>query len=638
MVKLKYADGETPIVNEHSGTTFQPNNYGQSAFPGQKNDRKRYEHQWLRQQNNQKAVRRWRDMSVDVKNAWNNFATTYPQPSKRDPNRFLSGYELFVRRNSYCFLNHGINEDFMEFPVMEDLPADDIIFTIASGSNQIDVTELYIKNFGLLPEVGDYLLLHAIFYGEYNGQFFTPITRTLQVQVVFIDGLFVSLEIPDQFRDICISVYLSKPVHAGVSYAGTKCRYMGCFTPKTFEVLQDVFVTYVNHAGDIIIINEAEDGLSQISVEEFWNILLTKQIGNIIYDENTEWSHTDNITVIDYEDPDKPFNQSLAALISDLTTDSSIVFEYTEAIAVDLYRSILIYVNLQDIMSATQEIQIRFRLNDVPVSDFVSLAIDKNSSGSFQELLTLLSAFTFSDVSFNQVELAFVDSAGASAFPELYFDFFCLLFTEVAPDSDFFDKFVIGFEYDAVNSKYILHRNGNLPDLEVPAASGGSAPDTITSTTTNQESGGLHTHALDSIITPKTTTLSTVTVDAKGRVTALASGSPQWITYTKLAGTITTGTASPLQCYLGLTANNRYLLRLCWTAYDNSGTWIDSGQVLCAIGPTANDQIFTREILASTTGFFTAYFSVLSGNVTAWIAWTCPSWNGKILICIERCF
>lgn len=60
-------------------------------------------------------------------------------------------------------------------------------------------------------------------------------------------------------------------------------------------------------------------------------------------------------------------------------------------------------------------------------------------------------------------------------------------------------------------------------------------PDTVTSTTDNSTADGKHTHALNTIIEAKTVTNATVTVDVKGRVTALengvAGGGTEVITY-----------------------------------------------------------------------------------------------------------
>ena len=261
MARIKYGPGITPAINEHAGYTFQPNRYGQSILSLQKNNRTRYSNQKEQQQNLMKATRFWRDMPAEVKNNWNTFAATYPQASRRDPAIFLTGFQLFCKRCHYCFLNHGITTNFMEQPVAEILPAPVFYLTVENTENVIDVTELYIKNFGLLPLPGQFLLCRVFPMAEFSGQFFVPFETVLTVQAVYIDGMFVSFSFATPTPGLTYSLYLSKPVNAGQQYVGTKVRYMGCFTPKSFLQLTDTPDSYAGESGKTVIVKEDETGL-----------------------------------------------------------------------------------------------------------------------------------------------------------------------------------------------------------------------------------------------------------------------------------------------------------------------------------------------------------------------------------------
>lgn len=261
MAKIKYVEGAEPLLNEHDGYTFQPNHYGQSMFPASRSARKRYGAQWNRQHNNQKAVTRWRDMPQATKDLWALFAATYPQPSKRNPDKFLSGYQLFIKRNSYCFLNYGINTEFMLEPEFIEIPDGSITFEIDYSEDAIDITENYIEKFGILPEIGDYMILYAHIYNEYSGQFFEPVSQVIRVDDIYMDGLFISISIPDEMSTATVSVYLSKVFHQSVKYAGTKCRYMGCFTKKRFKDLIDTPSSYAGQAGKFPKVKDDESGL-----------------------------------------------------------------------------------------------------------------------------------------------------------------------------------------------------------------------------------------------------------------------------------------------------------------------------------------------------------------------------------------
>lgn len=260
-MKIKYSPGQEPIRGDYNGFTFIPGRTYQEMMSSQRNDRKRYEFQWLRQQNNQKAVRGWRDMPPDVKTAWITFADTYPQPSKSDPNVFLNGYQLFVKRNSYQFLHEGISSDYILYPELSQLPDPSFTAEISDNGMCLDVTEWYIRNFGLLPQVGDSLLCRIVPVATNSGQFFPTYQATLIVQEVFIDGLFLSIDFSNNIQGIEYSCYLSFRVRPGVLYQSTKFRYMGCFKPTQFIQLTDTPNSYVDQQGKYVAVKVDESGL-----------------------------------------------------------------------------------------------------------------------------------------------------------------------------------------------------------------------------------------------------------------------------------------------------------------------------------------------------------------------------------------
>lgn len=306
-------------------------------FPASRSARKRYGSQWHRQHNNQKPVTQWRNLPQATKDLWAEFAATFPQPSKRDPNVFLNGYQLFIKRNSYCFLNHGINTDFMLEPEFIEIPPGTVDISLRSSNAVIDATELYIKNFGILPQVGDYVIMYAHMYGEYSGQFFQPITQVLEVEEIFADGFFISVSVPEEMNNVTISVYLSKVFHQSVTYPGTKCRYMGCFTKKTFISLSDTPASYEGQAGKVPIVNASEDGLifsdslpSQINVVNNYTELTNITNNYTVFDINTQMFYTYinetwvNITL----------NLNLVSIVNDYTTlvnvvNNTVVFDLT---------------------------------------------------------------------------------------------------------------------------------------------------------------------------------------------------------------------------------------------------------------------------------------------------------------------
>lgn len=261
MAKIKYDPLVNPLQNEHYGFTFQRNNYGFSMFPASKSGRKRYPLQWEKMQYMSKAIRQWRNMSLTTINAWNVFASTFPQPTEKNPDEFLTGYQLFLKRNFYRFLHEGINFDFLLDPQLTELPTPDFSIEIIEKGLCVDVTEHYIRNFGLLPAAGQFIICRVIPIATDSGQFFAPFVATLEVQEVYIDGLVCSFNFPAVVENIVFSLYMSKPVWESVQYPGTKFRYMGCFKPTKFIQLTDTPESYTDQAGKIVSVKEDETGL-----------------------------------------------------------------------------------------------------------------------------------------------------------------------------------------------------------------------------------------------------------------------------------------------------------------------------------------------------------------------------------------
>ena len=130
MAKIKYASEEIPLLNEHLGFTFQPNLQGQSMFPASQSSRARYPKQNHAQQFNQRQVTEWRNMDAGIQASWNNFAATYPQQSRVNPELFLTGYQLFVKRNFYNFLQSGIDSPFILSPELIEVTNQAPMFTL----------------------------------------------------------------------------------------------------------------------------------------------------------------------------------------------------------------------------------------------------------------------------------------------------------------------------------------------------------------------------------------------------------------------------------------------------------------------------------------------------------------------------
>jgi len=260
-MKAKYAPGTDPLRKEQSGFTFRNSPEVSTVSQGQRNDRHRRPAQWQRMKNLERCVKAWREFTPQQQQAWKDFAFNYPVPTRADGNKFLNGYQLFVKRNYYCALNFTFQEDLLIDPGTPPIPEENIDFSIEPSDTVIDATQLFIDRFGVMPKVGDFLYLRAIAYGEQNGFFYKQFNTRLEVLQVPLDGLFISVIIPKSFRNASVSVYLSRPYSPGREFFNSEVRYMGCFTAKTFLQLQDTPDSYEHEAGNIVVVNPGEDGL-----------------------------------------------------------------------------------------------------------------------------------------------------------------------------------------------------------------------------------------------------------------------------------------------------------------------------------------------------------------------------------------
>lgn len=261
MARIKFADDIDPLRKKHYGYTFQSNHYGYSMQPSARNTGARTPLQLLRMKNLQRAQQTWREMSLETQMLWEQFADDFPQTAENDPSYILSGYEVFIKRNHYCFLNFDLQVELITTPEMVALPPGSPVFAITAGTNSVDVTETYLARFGRLPSPGQLLEFLAIPYSDLSGQFFEAIHTLISVDDVYFDGLFLNIEVQPAQPNITYSVYLSKPISEGYSFPGTKVRYMGCFTTKAFLGLTDTPNSYSGQAGKVATVKTDETGL-----------------------------------------------------------------------------------------------------------------------------------------------------------------------------------------------------------------------------------------------------------------------------------------------------------------------------------------------------------------------------------------
>jgi hypothetical protein len=77
----------------------------------------------------------------------------------------------------------------------------------------------------------------------------------LEVEEIYIDGFFVSLQFPKLSQNVTFSIYLSKPNTGTSGSVRSKVRYMGCFTSKRLIDLTDVPAPVAGDVGKVLSVS-----------------------------------------------------------------------------------------------------------------------------------------------------------------------------------------------------------------------------------------------------------------------------------------------------------------------------------------------------------------------------------------------
>lgn len=226
---LKYDPLAIPKKNEHDGFVFQSSDKFNIATVAKRNDRARYVRQHQRQLPLMASNQHWRNLPENVQTDWSSFAASFPVQTKANPNVFLTGYQLFCKRQQYLFLNHGLTNPYLLYPVSPTLDTIDFDISLSKGTNFIDVTNLYVYNFGLLPHVGQSVFIRVLPYQTQGARFYPVSEQTLQVLSMPSGRLYVSFDYPAELTGITFSVFLSTPQSKNALFQSSKPRYCGYF-------------------------------------------------------------------------------------------------------------------------------------------------------------------------------------------------------------------------------------------------------------------------------------------------------------------------------------------------------------------------------------------------------------------------
>lgn len=229
MARIKYSALVTEIAGSMGGTTFQRNAYGFTIKNKPNMVKPNRARQIVRKVDFQANVKRWRELTQSNRDAWIAYATTYPVPSRLNPDSYLNGFNAFVRYHNYLSVYNrtavladpsgaqgaisdyaadvlNIDDELTWEPTAtvsgsnwigmvyltnvqgagQTFVKDTPIFMgykTAPFSGSLDVTSKYLDTFGNLPPVGSFIGLKVVFLKLDTGQ-----AIVIPVQRQLVDG------------------------------------------------------------------------------------------------------------------------------------------------------------------------------------------------------------------------------------------------------------------------------------------------------------------------------------------------------------------------------------------------------------------------------------------------------------------
>lgn len=129
--------------------------------------------------------------------------------------------------------------------------------------------------------------------------------------------------------------------------------------------------------------------------------------GDIIYNENTEWTGAATGPSAVFDDTTEVYNGTVSADISSIEDADTITFTSAAPVNVADYETISMFINLKAELLGSQAILLRFTLDGDPISNEKELTINPGAVNAWQNIALQLSAFTFVSETFDGIIIRF---------------------------------------------------------------------------------------------------------------------------------------------------------------------------------------------------------------------------------------
>lgn len=225
MARIKYSGLVDNIRGSIAGTTFQSSRYGYTVKTKPNMSVPRSIAQNRSKTYLTIAVKAWRELTQTDRDNWNTYATTYPRPSRLNPDSNLNGFNYFTAYHALRFLQTpgnvlddpaGAQEAFafLDFEIVLDTGTLTLAYTNTGAfsffttlvfisrpigpaqyanlnltkfiqgqqsASPIDITGAYTSVFGQLPVEGDRVVLSMTQLNTQNGQWVESPTTVVEI-------------------------------------------------------------------------------------------------------------------------------------------------------------------------------------------------------------------------------------------------------------------------------------------------------------------------------------------------------------------------------------------------------------------------------------------------------------------------
>jgi len=153
----------------------------------------------------------------------------------------------------------------------------------------------------------------------------------------------------------------------------------------------------------------------------------------IIYDENTEWTATTSGVTVNFNYATAPYSGVKCASVGAIGINDTITFTAAAPEARDDYETISLFLKLKAVATKSHFLYARFKLGANFVSNEVSVPFNITDITNWQSLALQLTAFAFSNAQFDGLQLRWVKTGTQADHAGFYLDYVKLQTGVVAP-------------------------------------------------------------------------------------------------------------------------------------------------------------------------------------------------------------